>query len=228
MHTDAQVARIGGVCGIAGAVVLLVATMLHPMDAPPADAPAAFAEYARDRFWVATHLAQLSGAVSIGACLVALSWRMRTERAAAGALFAGVTTIVAIALAAALQAVDGVALKIAVDRWAVADASVRAAAFEAAYAIRQIEVGLASMVGALFGLAVMLHGIALALSLVAPKWLALFGILAGGATLASGIVQAHSGFSDFAMTLSMPASLSALAWSACAGGFLLKNTALEA
>ena len=36
----------------------LVATSLHPLEADPNDPEAAFAEYAADDLWVATHLGQ--------------------------------------------------------------------------------------------------------------------------------------------------------------------------
>ena len=53
--------------------------------------------------------------------------------------------IAAIGISAALQAVDGVALKRMVDVWAASPAASKALAFQAAFAVRQIEVGLAAM-----------------------------------------------------------------------------------
>ena len=223
MPSDKHLGRVGGISAIVGVIVLFLATMLHPMDAHPGDAPAAFAEYALDRFWVATHLGQLLGVVLIATGLVALSWKLRAGRAGAWALLAGVATVASVSLAGALQAVDGVALKFAVDRWSASAEGARAAAFEAAYALRQVEVGLASVMGALFGLTVLLHGMALMLSPVAPSWLGLFGALAGLATLISSIVQAHTGFSDVAMATTMPSSLLILVWSICVGIFLLRT-----
>jgi hypothetical protein len=41
---------------IAGAVLLVVFTLLHPLGSDPADAPAAFAEYAVAPFYVWSHL----------------------------------------------------------------------------------------------------------------------------------------------------------------------------
>jgi len=223
MPSDKHLGRVGGISAIVGVIVLFLATMLHPMDAHPGDAPAAFAEYALDRFWVATHLGQLLGVVLIASGLVALSWKLRAGRAGAWALLAGLATVASVSLAGALQAVDGVALKFAVDRWSASAEGARAAAFEAAYAVRQVEVGLASVMGALFGLTVLLHGMALMLSPVAPSWLGLFGALAGLATLISSIVQAHTGFSDVAMATTMPSSLLILVWSICVGIFLLRT-----
>jgi len=223
MPSDEHLARVGGISAIVGVVVLFVASMLHPLDAHPGDAPAAFAEYALDRFWVATHLGQLLGVVLIATGLVALSWTLRAGRAGAWALLACLAAVASVSLAGALQAVDGVALKIAVDRWSASAEGVRAVAFEAAYAVRQVEVGLASVMGAFFGLTVLLYGTAVLLSPVAPSWLGVFGTLAGLATVISSVVQAHTGFSDVAMATSMPSSLLVLVWSICVGIFLLRT-----
>lgn len=223
MPSEEHLSRVGGVAAILGVVVLVAATMLHPMDAHPGDAPAAFAEYALDRYWVGTHLGQLLGVVWIAAGFVALSWKLRAGRAGAWALLAGLTAVASTSLAAALQAVDGVALKVMVDRWSLASTEARAAVFEAAFAVRQIEVGLASLLEALFGLTVLLYGIAILLGSVAGVWLGVFGILGGTVTLASSIVQAHAGFSDIAMTTSMPSTLLVLLWSVCIGVFLLRS-----
>jgi hypothetical protein len=223
MPSDEHLARVGGISAIGGVIVLFVATMLHPLDAHPGDAPAVFAEYALDRFWVATHLGQLLGVVLIATGLVALSWKLRAGHAGAWALLAGLATVASVSLAGALQAVDGVALKFAVDRWSASAEGARAAAFEAAYAVRQVEVGLASVMGAFFGLTVLLYGVALMLSPAAPNWLGIFGTLSGMATVISSIIQAHAGFSDVAMATGMPSSLLALIWSICAGIFLLRT-----
>ena len=222
MPSEEHLYTVGGISAILGVVVLFLATMLHPLDAHPADAPAAFAEYAKDRHWVATHLLQLLGIVLLAGGLIALSWKLRAGRAGAWALLAGLSTVVSVSLAAALQAVDGVALKFMVDRLAAVEDG-RTAVFEAAFGVRQIEVGFASLMAAFFGLTVMLYGVALMLSPLGSNLLAIFGVVAGAATLVSGIVQAHAGFSDIAMSMSMPSTLLVLIWSICIGVFLLRD-----
>src|SRR5262249_38474143 len=59
-----------------------------------------------------------------------------------------------VATAAALQAVDGVALKRMVDRWMQASGPARLYAFEGAVAVRQVEIGMASLLSVVFGLTV--------------------------------------------------------------------------
>ena len=223
MPSEKHLSRVGGISAICGVFVLLVGTMLHPMDAPPNDAAAAFAEYARDRFWVATHLAQCFGVVLIAAGMIALSWKLRGGRSGAWALLAGSTVMVSVSLAGALQAVDGVALKFAVDRWSVSTEIARAAAFETAYAVRQIEIGLASLMEMFLGLAILLYGISLMLSAMALRWLGIFGCLAGAATMVAGFTKAYTGFSDVAMATSMPSSMAALVWSICVAIYLLRT-----
>ena len=73
--------------------------------------------------------------------LVALSHTFEDCRAEAWGIVGRAGAIVTVALAAALQAVDGIALKTMVDRWVTAPAD-QPVAFEAAFAVRQVEVGL--------------------------------------------------------------------------------------
>lgn len=55
-----QVHAWTAITAIAGAVLLLIGTILHPMSADPNVPLAAFTEYAADTHWVASHLMQLS------------------------------------------------------------------------------------------------------------------------------------------------------------------------
>jgi hypothetical protein len=74
------VGRIEGTCAIAGSLVLLLGTYLHPMSAGPNGAVAAFTEYAADRLWVASHLTQLAGVTLTVAAQLARE-RRRKHRA---------------------------------------------------------------------------------------------------------------------------------------------------
>lgn len=105
--------------------MLFLGTYLHPMGADPNDAAAAFAEYAGDRPWVASHLVQLAGVAAMVTALLFLTEEIEARRRSAVARIAAAGAIVSLALAAALQAVDGIALKSMVDVWAAAPASDR-------------------------------------------------------------------------------------------------------
>jgi hypothetical protein len=215
--TRGHLARIGAVAAWAGAPTLFVATLLHPMSADPNDAPAAFAEYAASTTWVATHLGQFLGVAMLGVALVGVAAAMEAGAAAAWARVGVLGTAASVATAAALQAVDGVALKAAVDRWARATGEARARAFEAAFAVRQVEIGAASLLSVLFGLTVSIFAVAMLCGRRFPPWLAAVGVVGGVATIAAGVAQAYTGFSALSMTLGMPASSVLLVWAVLVG-----------
>ena len=127
MTTEQHLARIGGVAAPAGAITLFVATLLHPMSADPNDPAAAFAEYAGDSWWVASHLGQFAGIAILSMALVTLEAMLErgSGRESVWARIGAIGTIASLALTAALQAVDGVALKVMVDRWAQASGEAR-------------------------------------------------------------------------------------------------------
>jgi hypothetical protein len=149
--------------------------------------------------------------------LVALAATLEPGRAAAWARIGLAGTAAIIAVAAALQAVDGVALKVMVDRWAAASGDARALAYETAFAVRQIEIGLASLLSLVSGFTLSVFGVAILLSTRYPTWLGGIGVLGGLGTVAAGAAQASAGFSGLAMTLSMLASSVLLVWSILAG-----------
>ena len=220
MTTQQHLARIGAAAAMSGAVTLFVATLLHPMTADPNDPPAAFAEYAADRLWVASHLGQFLGVAALGVALMALAATMEAGTPSAWARIGVAGTAASVATAAALQAVDGVALKVMVNRWMQASGEARARAFEGAFAVRQVEIGLASLLSVLFGLTVSAFGISMLVSRRFPTWLGWLGLLGGLGTLAAGIAQAYTGFSPLAMMLSMPAGCVLLLWAIVVGAFL--------
>ncbi|MGH3147708.1 MAG: hypothetical protein ACRDTR_18090, partial [Rubrobacter sp.] len=71
--TSRSLARLGAVGALGGALLLLVSTLLHPLDSDPNVPRAAFAEYAADSFWVWSHLGQFVGFAALGMALVALA-----------------------------------------------------------------------------------------------------------------------------------------------------------
>ena len=143
--------RMGAAAAVLGPIVLLVATMLHPMGADPNDPTAAFSEYAADRLWVASHFAQFVGVLLMVVGLTALARSLEGERMRQLSDLALLVAFATLATAAVLQAVDGVALKAMVDRWAAAGDAHKPAAFEAALAVRHIEIGVAGFSAMLFG-----------------------------------------------------------------------------
>jgi hypothetical protein len=218
--TQRSLARLGAIGALGGAALLVVSTLLHPLGSDPNDPHAAFAEYAADALWVWSHLGQFAGLALLGMALVALAATLEPGRAAAWARIGVAGAAATIALAAALQAVDGVALKVMVDRWAAATGEARVVAYEAAFAVRQIEIGLASLLSIVSGSTLTAFGVAIALSTRYPAWLGGIGLLGGLGTVAAGAAQAATGFSGVAMMLSMLASAVLLLWTMLTGVLL--------
>lgn len=212
MTTHQSLARIGAIAALVGMFVLSVSTMLHPLDADPNDPRAAFAEYAADSIWVWSHLGQFLGIAALGAALVGLAATLERGTAAAWGRVGLAGAAVTVAVAAALQAVDGVALKVMVDRWAAATGEERALALEAAFAVRQIEIGLVSLLSISFGLTAVVFSVALLLSVRYPPWLGAIGLLGGLASILAGAAHAATGFSELAMMTSMLAGALFLVW----------------
>jgi uncharacterized membrane protein (DUF2068 family) len=204
--------RLGAICSIAGSIMLLVGTYLHPMPDDPNDAVASFTVYAADRLWVASHLTQLGGIALIVAALLILAHQLEAGNAIAWSRIAAGGAIASLAVATALQAVDGVALKTMVNAWAEAPVSQKEAAFRAAFAVRQIEVGLASTLSAILGVTATIDGVALLVDGTWPKWLGALAIGGGAPTAVAGVVMAYTGFSGLAMAINMPANLVLVAW----------------
>jgi hypothetical protein len=210
--TRSSLARLGAISAPVGALLLVVSTMLHPMEADPNDAAAAFAEYAADPLWVWSHLGQFAAVAALGVALIGLAATLESGRAAAWARIGFAGTAATIAAAAALQAVDVVALKVVVDRWAAASGDTRETMFEAAFAVRQIEIGLAGLLNVVFGLTLAVLGVAILSSTRYPAWLGAGGLLVALVMLMSGAAMASTGFSLAAMTLSMVAAVMFLVW----------------
>ncbi|WP_156802361.1 hypothetical protein [Leeia oryzae] len=202
----------GALCAWLGVALLFTGTLLHPMSADPNQPIAAFTEYAADHHWVGSHLLQLVG---VGCMLVALLALAHHLSVAGGRLLirtAVAGAITSLALAAALQAVDGIALHRMVHVWADAPVAQKPAWFTATFAVRQIEVGLASLFCITLGITAALFGLAQSRHAGSPRGLGLLAISAGLATAYAGWIMAHQGFSETVMMINMPANLLLMAW----------------
>jgi hypothetical protein len=216
--------RCAATCAIAGSGLLFVGTYLHPLKADPNEAVAAFTGYAADRLWVASHLMQLAGVGLVVAALLLLARELESAGGTGWSRVAAGGAIASLAVAAVLQAVDGIALKVAVDTWAAAPAAQKDVAFHTAFAIRQVEIGLASVLSLLFGVTATLYGIALIVDRAYPNWLGGLAIVGGVPTTVGGLVMAYTGFSRLAMAVNMPASSLLLLWMLTLGVLMWRRT----
>lgn len=215
MSTDAKPgnpASVSSALLIIGAVLLFVGTSLHPMHEDPNDALAAFGEYAADHIWLYSHMAQLAGVFAMVAGLLLILGRLSNGPARGWALLTIVFGAASLAAAAALQAVDGIALKAVVNAWAAADAAAKPSLFSAAFAVRQVEVGFAAISATLLGLTVLLATTALHQARRCPLWLSLLGGAGAVGVLFGGLATAATGFSGLAMAANMPGSMVLLVW----------------
>lgn len=220
--------RFAAGCAYAGVALLAAGTLLHPMSADPNDAVAAFTEYAADRLWIASHLAQLAGVALIIVTLLVLARQLEMAGGSGWSRLASAGAIVSLALAGALQAVDGIALKHAVDAWVAAPAPQKDAVFHAAFAVRQVEIGLAAIFSIALGLTAAAYGAILLREGPYPGWLAALALAGGTFTSLAGVAMAYTGFSRLAMTLSMPGTLLLVIWMLALGVYMWRNRKDEA
>jgi len=210
--TNPALLRIGAVAAVSGIAVEVVMQFLHPSQADPNDSVAAFEEYAHSQIWADVHIGQFAGTLLIVLGLVALSRALSRQPRLAGALavVGGVAAILVAAVFAVQMAVDGVALKGAIDAWTHAAPAEKAAAFQVADGIRWIEKGLSGFFHLVNGTTLLALGLSMALGRAYPRWLGWIGAAAGVGFLAGGRTVAHTGFSPQAGTVLQVALLLSL------------------
>jgi hypothetical protein len=193
---DGKTLRLSAVLLVVGFVLYVLVGFLHP-DGPANNPRAVFAEYAGSASWTAVHVGQFAGMAVIIAGLLVLYFAL--DVGAGGAAWAArlgaVSAAVALGLYGVLQAVDGVALKQAVDAWVGAPEAEKAARFASAETIRWVEWGVRSYQSFMFGLALILLGSAVALTARRPRVLGYLMGLSGLAYIVQGWVLGSEGFS---------------------------------
>src|SRR5512135_3443961 len=136
--TNRNLLRLSATVLLVGELLFLVVGVLHPSREPANSHAAVFAEYAASADWTLVHLGQFVGMAVIIAGLLVLFYALDARSGAAlwAGRFGAVSAIVALALYGVLQAVDGVALKQAVNAWASAPDAEKVARFSSAETIR--------------------------------------------------------------------------------------------
>jgi hypothetical protein len=190
---------LSGALLLVGFVVNAIQRMLlHPTGAED-DHEAIFREYAASDVWEATHVAEFVLILVALAGLLVLCRALRRETYYLALLAAG-AVIASAATWAALQAVDGVTLKQAVDAWAAASGTEKATRYADAETVRWIEWGLQSYFRVLLGLAFLLVGAAAVLSRLIPSWLGVLLVIGGLLSIVQGFSVGYegleSGFQD--------------------------------
>jgi hypothetical protein len=198
MGAEANTTRFGALALPLAIIVFVVATAIHPSREDVMDNQAVFLEYAQSQSWIAVHLAQWVGVLLLFGGLVAVYYSItrRSEMGAALARFGLAMAVLAAASLTMLQAVDGVALKWAVDAWASAPADQEAAALAAAEALRWTEYSLQSFSNILLGLTLVLYGLAIAVGSAYPRWLGWVSAGSGVAWIVHGLMVPYIGLFD--------------------------------
>lgn len=184
------------VCLLLGGQILYIIVTLFHAGGDANNHHAIFETYARDQIWMAVHLGQFiaMSLLVIGLLVLFTALDGRLGRATSLGRAGAAAAIVALALYGALQAVDGVALKQAVNAWASAPEAERGARFASAEAIRWIEWGMRSYHDFALGVALAIGAAAMARAVAWP-----FGVLVAASALAyfaQGWVAGSEGFSQ--------------------------------
>jgi hypothetical protein len=189
---------MGSIAFLAGIVIVIVSTGIHPSREDPANHPLVFEEYASDNSWIAIHIGQFAGGIMIFAGGFVTLYRLlvQSESSVASVLaWIGLALAVMTASAIAiLQAVDGIALKMAVDSWVAAPPEEKAVTFGVAEGIRFIEYGTNSIFRILQGTLAIIFGVAIVKSKILTRWIGAAGVIIGAVTIYAGIEVAYLGF----------------------------------
>jgi hypothetical protein len=192
---DRSALRLPAVLLLVGQILYVLVTLLHT-GGEANNHPAIFAAYARSGIWTAVHVAQFGCmAIMLGGLLALFSVLDVQGGAArlAGRLGAAATTT-AFALSGVVLAVDGVALKQAVNAWAAAPEAEKAGRFAAAETMRWLEWGTRSYENFALGLAILLAAVVVRRALL-PRSIAYVMGLAAITYLLQGWSAGIEGFS---------------------------------
>jgi len=185
---------------LVGQLLYIVVTQFHA-GGDANNHPAVFATYAGNGIWTAVHVGQFAAMAILLAGLLALVFALDALDVEAGTArwagrFGAASAVATLALYGILQAVDGVALKQAVNAWASAPEAEKAARFASAEAIRWLEWGVRSYQDFALGLALLLFAAAVVRTAWVPRPIAYLMGLSGLAYLVQGWVAGSEGFSQ--------------------------------
>lgn len=213
--TDRTSLRLSATLLVVGELLSLLAGIFHPARENPNDHPAVFAEYANSAQWTAIHLGQFAGLAVFLAGLLALFFALNVSSGmpAWACRFGAISAVVTLALYGVLQAVDGVALKQAVDAWARAPEAEKASRFSSAEAIRWLEWGVRSYQSFMLGLSLLLFATVIVWTARSLRPIGYLMGLSGLAYLVQGFVLGSEGFSATNTAPQLLAYVLVLVWS---------------
>lgn len=198
---------------LAGQLLYIVVTLFHTGGEANNHA-AIFAAYAASSIWTAVHVGQFACMATLFAGRLGLSFALQAQPGTVRWLgrFGAGTTVVALALYGIVLAVDGVALKQAVDAWANAPDPEKAARFASAEAVRWLEWGARSYETLTLGLTLLLFAPAVMGTAWTPRPIAYLMVLSGLAYLVQGWLAGSEGFSPMHSNTIVLAEVLNMAW----------------
>src|SRR2546426_6043196 len=191
---DRKLLRLSATLLFIGEVLSAVLQFPHPAGGPTYEAT--FANYAASGDWAAIHLGQFVGEAVFLAGLLVLFFALNVSEGTPRwvGFFGAIAAGVALALEGVLYAVDGVALKQAVDAWASAPAAEQATRFASVEAIRWLEWGTNSYSNFMFGLALVLYALVIVWTARVPRPIGYLMGLSGLAFIVLGWLVGTEGF----------------------------------
>ena len=227
--------RMGSIAFFAGLAIAIVSTFgFHPTGTGEElmNNPFIFGVYAESDTWIAAHIGQFAGVMLVFAggfvALFRLLVKSESGMASALAWLGLVAGILVASTFTILQAVDGIALKIAADTWyaipSTADSEgQKAIAYRVAEGIRWTEIGINSHNRILQGVVALIFGVAITKSALLSRWIGAVGIFAGAATVIAGVGVAYVGFAPLPLVGDVSTFIS-FAWIAILGTFIWRKT----
>jgi hypothetical protein len=231
--------RMGSIAFTAGIVITFVSTLFHASSHDLTDHPVVFTVYAQSNTWIAAHIGQFAGVMLIfaGGFVALFRLLVHSESGTTSALawLGFAVTILAASTFAILQAVDGIALKRAVNSWyaipstgsssssSSPSSEEKAIAFRVAEGIRWVEIGINSFNRIIQGAVALIFGVAITKTAILSRWIGGLGIFAGAATIIAGIGVAYLGFAPLPVVGDLSTYIS-FAWAIILGIFMWKKT----
>jgi hypothetical protein len=212
---------------------MILSTMIHPSGEDPFNHPLVLAEYAHSELWVGIHIGQFAGTMMVFVGGFVTIYRLLTNAESSYSSLLGLIgfalTIITASTFAILQAVDGVALKFAVDSWmASSEEEEKDLNFRVAEGIRWTEYGVNSVFRLLQGTVAIVFGLAIAKSILFNRWIGIGGVIIGLITLLAGVEVSYSAFAypnfEGIRGISM---IIFLAWVVILGAAMLKRTSTK-
>jgi hypothetical protein len=223
--------RIGSITFLTGLAIFIISSAFHAGREDPTNHLRVFAEYANSPPWIAAHIGQFVGDIMIfvGGFVALFRLLVQSESMTVSVLaWIGFTTaIIAASTLSILQAVDGIALKRAVDSWVVAPAEEKMAAFRVAEGIRWTEEGTHSIYRILQGTVAIVFGVAIVKSVVLSRWIGAVGIAAGVLWIAAGVEVAYVGFASVNVGLGVISKIIYYIWIGILGAFMWRKTRVK-